>query len=201
MELDDFKNIPFPEKYGDNVTHKTNPEMETLYEEIRSNDKKDRRKISLFSILITALTLTYFSSFTRSNGVTKEGLGFLILSFILILVYLFFRYLQSRKINYTEPVVEFLRKAKKRYSYMPFSELIFIIPLLFMMITSGGFVVWGSFSKYMDNPLPALLIYAGLMAVAVIIGLWAGKKQWEKEKSHIYMSIQRKLDDFSSGEN
>lgn len=192
MELDDFKIKEGPAGLaGKEETLHHQPDIYGLINELKAADKKSRRAMSQFIIVIFVLTGFYFSRLAIYRGPLSIGFELLVIGFTLILVYFISKLMLIRKIDYTAPALTFLKKAEKRYTFIPLSEWFFIIPILAIVGTGGGFVVYYSFLKYFDDVTIPLVIYIAFFIFVIFFGLWASKKNWKKDQGLILERIKK----------
>jgi hypothetical protein len=188
MELDDFKKDAKP--VSGNGANGNGAKMDSFIEELKAKDNEIRKKIRVMMIIYVMFFAVYGSTLSLQHGGLKTGYAILVLGFLLILAYFFYKYQKVRKIDYSAPVRLFLEKAEDRYSFMTLLDWIVIIPLLFIIGTGGLIIVWYSFCKYMTAPYLPAGIYLGIIAAAVAVGFWAGTKQWKKESGDLYRKIR-----------
>jgi hypothetical protein len=192
MELDDFKlkvkpaEIPGQEDKPVNLSG-----VDGLVEELKAADSKARRSVSRFMNIIFLLLGFYLSRLLIYRGPLFIGYELLVIGFVLILVYFFWKLLLLRKIDYTAPSMTFLKKAERRYTFIPLSEWFLIIPILAILGTGGGFVVHHSFLKYFEHTTIPLLIYIVFFIFVIFFGLWASKKNWKKDQGIIMEKIKK----------
>jgi len=192
MELDDFKTINQPGKgpYNKDEKNKKNP-MDTFIEELKMVDAKDRKTTRLFIIIMGMFVVIYSGKLVFYHGMLSDGFAILVLGFLLILLYMFFRYRRLKRIDYAVPSIEFLKEATRRYRFMTVIDWIIIIPLLILLITGGAFIVYSSFLKYTGSSPWPLAVYFLIMAAAVCVGFWVGIKNWKRDKSTIREKIRK----------
>jgi len=202
MELEDFKNIgkneKTPEMTGGKTTHDN---MKTVIEDLKASDAKEQKKIFSFIIIFFVFVTVYFASFNMQKGDMKSGFGILVLGFVLILGFMFWKYLAYKKIDYTAPSIIFLKKASQRYRFMPVSELIISVPLLMILVTGGAIIVYSSFNRYFPGSYIPLIIYFIIMASAVVVGFWASYKNWKRDKGPVLEKIRQMQQEFGEQVN
>jgi hypothetical protein len=202
MELDDFKNIGKNEKAPAMTGEKTTSDnMKTFIEDLKANDAKEQKKIFSFIIIFFVFVTVYFASFNIQKGDMKSGFGILVLGFVLILGFMFWKYMAYKKIDYTAPSTIFLKKASQRYRFMPVSELIISGPLLMILVTGGAIIVYSSFNRYFPGSYIPLIIYFIIMASAVIVGFWSSFKHWKRDKKPILGKIRQMQREFGEPVN
>jgi hypothetical protein len=191
MELDDFKNIGKTTQLSENKgDHANNEPMETLINELKAADEKQRKKIRVFIIVFAMFMAVYSGILAQQKSDMKTGFALIVLGFACVLLYTFWRFLMINKVDYTAPTAIFLKKAEQRYRFMGLIDFI-IIPLLITLLTiGGGLVVAGSFRKYLENVTIPIIIYLVVMCAAVAIGFWSERKNWEKEYGAIIKKIR-----------
>lgn len=189
MELDEFKKTghdrPSPATHGDG--HR----LDALIKDLKEQDVLMRKKIRLFSIIYIVFIGLYSAILTtQDNEVMKLGYSLLVLGFMLIIGYFSYLFMRVVKIDYSAPMIQFIKKALKRYAFMTVTDWLIVIPLLLVIGTGGMIIVWGSFSKYDPRPYLAAGIYLAVFLVAVTIGFWAGIKDWHKSNGNLYRRLQ-----------
>lgn len=192
MELDDFKMEINKKKMNSlpiDPDRKTG--LDDLISELKATDQRNRKQVAQFSIIIIILVMIYAAVMTRKEGAIVTGYELLIGGFFLVLIYFFFKINALRKIDYTEPVVTFLTKAESRYTFIKPAEWLVIGPLLVILGTGGGFIVYHSFSKYFDNLTITMVIYCIFFIGVILFGLWAGKKDWDKGNGKVLAKIRQ----------
>lgn len=197
MELDDFK-MDINRKEMNSAPSDPNRKtgLDDLISELKETDLRNRKKIVQFSISIFILMTTYVAAMASKKGPVVTGYEMLTGGFFLILVYFFFKINALRKVDYTAPVVLFLKKAESRYSFINPSEWLVIGPLLAILGTGGGFIVYYSFSKYFEDMTITMLVYCIFFTGVIIFGLLAGKKDWAKENGSVLEKIRKMREEF-----
>jgi hypothetical protein len=197
MELDDFKNIGKNEKTPV-LTGEKKPSdnMNTFIEDLKASDAKEQKKIFSFIIIFFVFVTVYFASFNMQKGDMKSGFGILVLGFVLILGFMFRKYLAYKKIDYTAPSTTFLKKASQRYMFMPPADLIISILLLIILVTGGAIIVYSSFNRYFPGSYIPLIIYFIIMASAVVVGFWSSYKNWKRDKGPVLEKIRQMQQEF-----
>ena len=194
MELEEFKmndRFSAPNVPEENVNNANG--LGGLIEELKAADQKGKKLVSRFMIIIFVLLGVYAIQIATNNGPLSIGYELLAAGFIFILVYFFRKIILIRRIDYSAPVIIFLRKAEKRYTFITAADWFIIIPILGVLGTGGGFIVYYSFIKYFkDSPWP-LVIYIIFFVSVIIFGFWAGKKDWKKENGVILDKIKRSI--------
>lgn len=197
MELDDFKRAPLPDKGSyENAAGKKPDNLDNFIEELKQADIKDRKKARMFIIVMIMFLVIYTPIMMRYQGMMKDGFAMIVMGFALILVYLFRRYRKIRKIDYSAPTVKFLKETAERLSFMRPADWFISIPLLFLLITGGGLVVYASFLKYFGTSPWPLTIYLIVISAAVAVGFWSGIKIWKKDKGGIVDKIRKMQEEF-----
>jgi hypothetical protein len=120
----------------------------------------------------------------------KTGFSLLVVGFITVLGYSFWRYQRIKNVDYTAPSTVFLRDAEQRYRFMTPVDWLITVPMLILFITSGGIVVHSTFIRYFGDSLIPLFIYLGFMVMVVAFGFWASYKDWEKDKGWMLRKIR-----------
>jgi hypothetical protein len=192
MELDDLKSIEKAPGLTGREGSPVSPQgLDGLIEELKAADAKGRKTIVQFSVFIITMFVIYITVATSRDG--GSGLGYRILAggFFLILLYFYWLYRMLRKIDYAEPVMKFLKKAERRYSFMNPTDWFIVGPLLAILGTGGGFIVHYTFLKYFDNVTIPLAIYITFFISVVLFGFWASKKNWKKDKGEILNRIKK----------
>lgn len=192
MELDDFKikGKEF-ENFEQNDEQSTQGNFNSLIMDLKAADLKARRKTIFFMIIIFSFIAVYSSVLTRQNGPVSIGYEILIGGFFLILIYGFSQFLRVKNIDYTAPAIVFLKKAERRHAFMKLSDWFITVPLIAILGTGGGFIVYYSFSAYHVNYQLLTVIYTILFIMLVIFGFWASRKNWKKEKGEILERIKK----------
>lgn len=192
MELDDFKmkGKEF-ENFKQNDEQSTQGNFNSLITDLKAADLKGRRQIIFFIIIIFSLITVYSSVRTRQNGPESIGYEILIGGFILILIYGFSQLLMVKNVDYTAPALVFLKKAEKRHTFMKLSDWFITMPLLAILGTGGGFILYHSFAVYHVNLKLLMVIYTILFIMLVIFGFWASRRNWKKEKGEILDRIKK----------
>jgi len=184
MELDDFKHKEI-RKAAD-----ADDSLHNLLEAVKTADDQDRKRLLRLIRIFVFLFIIYFGSFAIKNGCLKEGFGLLIFTILLILAFTAYKYLRSKKINYSEPIASFLRKAENRYRLFTLTDAIISVPLLALLVYSGGLLVTCSFDKYFPGSPVPLIIYGIFMTAVVVTGLWATSKDWNKARKPVMDKIR-----------
>lgn len=199
MELDEFKNLS---DSGISAEQKPLPDpqssMDDLIRELKVKDQERKKAMRILLMSFTALAVIYITSVARNEGFAR--LGYLMLggSFSILIVYFSTKYFRMRKIDYSAPIISFLRDAKKRYKYWSLSDFIVSVPMLLVLCTGGGLIVYASFQKYFPGSVVPMIIYLTIFASALSVGSWAGRKQWKKQYSRTYGQIVRLIAEFES---
>ena len=197
MELDDFKNINIKGTIPEfNQQEQNKNHMDTFIEELKAADSKERNKIRGFIIIFGTFVAIYSSSLGMHKGTMRDGFAILVLAFVLILAYTFWNYRRIKRVNYTAPTIQFLKEARKRHSFMPPMEWVFVIPLLALLITGGSLIVHFTFIRYFGISYWPLAIYLLIMAGAVGVGFWASKRHWKRDKGEILEKIRKMQQEF-----
>jgi len=190
MELDDFKkdgrSPQVPEFTGEKTT--TQP-METLIGELKALDSKHRKMAGFFIIFFGMFVAVYSSSFALHQGGMKTGFLLLVVGFIIVLGYSYWRYRRIKNVDYTAPTTVFLRDAEQRYRFMTPVDWLITVPMLILFITGGSIVVHSTYTRYFGDSLVPLFIYLGIMVMAVAFGFWASYKNWERDKGWMLKKI------------
>lgn len=190
MELDEFKNLSRPGKLS-NQEAVTRPAdtMEALISEIKSKDLERKKAVRIIIMSFVALAVIYITSVSWNKGLMQ--LGYLMLggSFSLLIAYSLTKYLRMSKIDYAAPVARFLKDAEMRYRYWTLTDFIVSVPMLIVLCAGGGLIVYGSFQKYFPGSYVPLIIYLIVFGAALMVGLWAGRKQWKNQYGTIYDKI------------
>jgi len=191
MELDDFKNTAKTQQPPETTGEKPNsPVMDTLIEELKALDAKESRKIRLFIIIFGMFVAIYSSTFALQKGDMKTGFSLIVLGFILVLGYMYWRYHRIKHVDYTLPTKVFLADAEHRYRHMNPADWLISIPLLSLFITGGSIVVHTTFTRYFGNSILPLVIYLIIMVMAVVAGFYAGYKDWKNDKGWMLEKIR-----------
>jgi hypothetical protein len=182
MELDDFKNIGKSQKAPEFTGDKSNTEpMETFINELKLQDEKQRKAILLLLGIFTMFVVVYSGTFSLQKGDMKAGYALLVFGFVLVLGYMFRKFHLISKVDYTAPATVFLQKAEKRYRFMTLADWVVTLPLLALFIIGGSLIVHGSLTKYFGDSIIPVAVYLLIMACAVGVGFWAGRKNWKKQ--------------------
>lgn len=204
MELDDFKNI---KPTGDEGIVSDPPpqvlkeenEMEKLIDNLRENDARDRKKVRMVIILYFVLIAVYIPMTRVDQPEMKEGFSILLAGLLLGMVYIFWRAKFFKKIDYTAPTLNFLQQTLKRLRFIGGPADWIILPVLLMiLITSGGLIVYGSFTRYLDNPMISVFIYLGFMAGVLLVAFTSSLRTWKKEKGEIIRQIKNMMASFAN---
>jgi hypothetical protein len=181
MELDDFKNIGKSQKTPEFTGDKSNTEpMETFINELKLQDEKQRKSLLALVGIFAMFVAVYSGTFSLQKGDMKAGYALLVFGFVLVLGYMFRKFRQIIKVDYTAPATVFLQKAEQRYRFMTLTDWVITLPLLALFITGGSLIVHASFTKYFGDSIIPVVVYLFIMALAVGIGFWAGRKNWNK---------------------
>lgn len=197
MELDEFKNLSRP---GISLNHGlvTGPadSMDALISEIKSKDLERKKAVRIIIISFVVLAVIYITSVSGNKGLMR--LGYLMLggSFSLLIAYFLTKYLRMSKIDYAAPVARFLKDAEMRYRYWTLTDFIVSVPMLIVLCAGGGLIVYGSFQKYFPGSYIPLIIYLIVFGAALLVGSWAGRKQWKKQYGTIYEKIVKLKGEF-----
>jgi hypothetical protein len=191
MELNDFK---FKENLTGVAGQDGNPDnqsgMNGLVNELKAADNKARKAMYQYIIIIFVLLGIYASRMAIYKGPLSIGYELLVIGFVLILLYIFSKIMMIRKIDYACPAMTFLKKAERRYTFIPLTEWFIIIPILAILGTGGGFVVHYSFLKYFEDVTVPVVIYIVFFISITIFGTWASKKNWLKEHGQTLEKIR-----------
>jgi hypothetical protein len=199
MELDDFK----PGKKSETPEEKnregvsSNP-LQGLIGEMKEKDNRERQALLYLIVLFGLFVVLYLSGMNLQRGDMREGYSLLAGGFVLSLLFFLFKYLKQKKIDYTAPTLVFLKDAERRYAYWTWQDLVISCPLLVLMGWGGGIIVTCSFEKYYPGSIVPVIIFIVVYLIAVAVGFWAGKKQWEKSKRAIYEKVRRMRQEFGT---
>lgn len=192
MELDDFKLKVKPAGLpGQDGAPDSQSGINGLIEELKAADSKGRRATIYFMIILFVLLGAYASRLAIYRGPMVIGYELLVFGFVLILIYFFWKLMLIRKIDYAGPAMTFLKNAERRYTFLPPAEWFIIIPILAILGTGGGFIVYFSFIKYFEDVTIPVMIYIVFFISLVIFGTWASKKNWRKENGQILEKIRK----------
>jgi hypothetical protein len=198
MELDDYKKTGKAYISPDsNTLNVQGDPIQSLIDEMKAKDKQENKVLLYLIILFGLFAVLYLSGMTLQKGAMREGYALLAGGFVLSLLFFLIKFLKQKRIDYTAPILVFLRDAERRYSYWTWQELVISFPLLVLMGWGGSIIVTRSFEKYYPGSIVPCLIFIGVYIVATGVGYWVGKMQWEKSKRAIYKNIRRMKDDFS----
>jgi len=205
MELDDFKNIkptgdagivsdPAPQVI------KEENDMEKLIDNLRENDTRDRKKTRIVIILYFVLIAIYAPMTRVHQPEMKEGFSLLLAGLLLGSFYILWRTKFFKKTDYTAPTLNFLQQTLKRLRFIGGPADWIILPLLLMiLITGGGLIVYGTFIKYLNNPMISVYIYLGFMAGVLLVAFTSSFKIWKKEKGEIIRQIKLLMASIANG--
>jgi hypothetical protein len=199
MELDDFKNTGNTQQPPEITGEKPNsPLMDTLIEELKALDAKESQKIRLFIIIFGMFVVIYSSTFALQKGDMKTGFSLIVLGFILVLGYMYWRYRRIKHVDYNLPTKVFLADAEHRYRHMTPTDWLVSIPLLSLFIAGGSIVVHTTFTLYFGNSILPLVIYLIIMVLAVVVGFYVGYKDWKKDKGGMLEKIRSLREEFET---
>ena len=187
MELEDFKTKKEVGEFSRETGEKS---LGGMMEQIRKQDENAGKRLKQYLFMMLFLSIIYLAVFVQKGSALRDGYALLILGFIVILLLQFLKLRRMQKIDYSAPSLAFLKDAKKRMTFMSWSDWMMLILFLCISGTGGGIIVWVSFAKYMANPWPALAVYLLVLAGAIAVGLYAGKKEWKKNTGQTYSNIE-----------
>jgi hypothetical protein len=197
MELDDFKNKDKIQSTPEFTGEGTNMQpMETLIEELKALDNKERKKAGIFIIIFSMFVAVYSSTATLHQGGMKTGFSLLVLGFILVLGYIFWRYRRIKNVDYSAPTTVFLSDAEQRCRFMGPLDWVITIPMIILFIIGGSVVVHSTFNRYFGDSIIPLVIYLGIMAAAIAIGFRASYKDWKNDKGWMLKKIREMKREF-----
>ena len=133
MELDDFRLIKRSSKNGSKSLN--DEQMEKLYIKIRENFIRMKKTAIRVAVFDMCLAIIYVALWNKGDQVYNTGLTMLCTGLIIGSLYAFTK---SRGLNnsiYSLPLISFLMQTEKKLEFMPFSDLIFIVPALALLGT------------------------------------------------------------------
>jgi hypothetical protein len=192
MELDDFRKSGKKETVSQfREAEIKSDKMESTIGELKVKDAEERRKTRMFIILFFVFVAVYSGSLGLHQGGMRTGFSILVLAFVLILGYVFWRFQRLKSVDYAAPATMFLKEAEKRHKFMTTRDWVITIPLLILLITGGSIIVHSTFIRYFSDSLVPLFIYLGLMAGVLAFSFGASIKNWKKSKGAMLEKIRQ----------
>jgi hypothetical protein len=194
MELDDFKSTGKKEATpGYRKNHLNSEKMNSFIEELKAKDASERKKALTYITMFFVFVAVYAATMRLHQGLMKTGFALLVMAFVLILGYMFWRYRRIRDVDYSAPAIVFLREAEERYKYMTTTDWLVTIPLILLLVTGGCIVVYATLTRYFGDSIIPVVIYLCIMALAVAIGFWASHKDWKATKGWMLDRIRKMI--------
>ena len=166
MELDDFKLI---KRSSINGSQSLNDEqMEKLYVKIRENFTRMKKTAIRVAVFNMCLAIIYVAIWNKDDQIYNTGLTMICAGLIIGSL---FSFSKSRGLNnsvYSLPLLSCLRQTEKKLEFMPFSDMVLIVPALALLGTGGGFIFVDRLSKYTPNTELMTLIYVIFFITLII---------------------------------
>ena len=173
--------------------------LAALIAELRNRDAADRRALLYIIGGFAMFTCIYSALLGTKTVEMRTGYALLVGGFIYSLGYFGVRYLLHRRIDYAAPTLLFLKRALRRYTYWPWQDILAVTPSAVAMGLGGMMIVESSFRKYFPGSVWPVVIFWAVFASAFIVGHFAGKSQWRKEKQPYYERIRGMVEEFECG--
>jgi hypothetical protein len=184
MNFDDLKNSYQSLGFNgdENVNISFTRKVEGVVEKVRKEDRRDKQRLSIVSILLVGIGLMYSIRGTMlyiNNPNSSEWWGFAlyVLAIISVMPVMIFMYQQIRRVNYDAPVVQFIGDVEKRYAlFRPYK--LWVIPFLVLADASIIYIMANGRPLTLNTMLQAQIpLVIGLTVGLIIgVGMWYNKK-------------------------
>lgn len=173
-----------------------NDPLQRLIRDLQEKDRDDTKALRILTVVFAMFVVIYLGAMTRQSGLMREGYAIMTGGFLLSMLFFLFRLRNRSRIDYSAPVIQFLRCAERRHAFLNWQEWIVSVPLILMMGTGGGIVVYTSMEKYFPGSSVPLVIYGIVLLTATLIGYFAGWSRWKRHKQEIYKRIRAMREEF-----
>lgn len=174
----------------------------TLIAELKEADEKrykSLRKARTFFIIATGIFLFAFVAALSSFDVPSRDVetlvrqrGSILLIYLFVSVLYFLTVRRLSRIDYTEPMRQFLRNAERRYMFMsPGGAVVMVAGLIFVVVIAEiGYVPY--LSRKFGTPTESTAIGFALFIIAVaVMGTYFTWKDWRKDRAQIWRQIKK----------
>lgn len=166
--------------------------METLESELKNVDRKARLSIRFIqATYVFMISILFYFMISIDNSNERLGIGFIILSFFLVIIVQQLRY---RKYNYTytdNPVISYLKDAKERMSVI--TKRTWLVLPIWIFIDLGLGLIISSIFPYQEYILPLLILLQVVIVLLVAIDFYTAYVIWKKEQKPVVSEIDKMI--------
>ncbi|HAP36260.1 MAG TPA: hypothetical protein DCQ28_10070 [Bacteroidetes bacterium] len=207
MKIDDIKKQRFaikaPHAKMETTMNNTEDSIDSLIEKLKSEDTKLmhslKRALPLWGIAAGCSLFVTIVSFISIMGTSADFYAGIYLRVLLMLIFIGLTvamYLQIKKlgtIDYTEPVILFLRNAVKRYRFISLPYFLFSIVASSILALAASVYFNDVLMRYFDvsDTSVGIIISFAFVALVYVFGYYATKSEWKKSKAAIFEEIKK----------
>jgi len=192
------KGLKAPEIIVDQIAeNQTYNNMENFIHQLKKVDLNTRRSIRILQLLyaIMSLVASYVLLF-ETSGRISIGLGLIILAFLLVIFVQQLRYKAYTNTYTNNPVILFLKAAKKRMQVFT-RRTWYVIPI-WISIDIGLCFILSSLLQGTPYTLIAIMLLQIVLIFLIIIDFYTAYLIWKKEHKPIVIEIEKMLDEIEN---
>ncbi len=172
--------------------------FESFVTKLRRKEEADRK---LYKRLILAWISVGAVMFILAARQQSVGVGMIAAIYVFIAGLSWTKSRLLALVDYTGPTGQFLRDARKRYSFWGWKETLIAVPGLMILYFGGGLVVQGMAQKYFDpaGQATAHLVFTLFFVLVVVLGFIFTWSEWKKGNGKIVNEIEQMEQELMNG--